>query len=196
MQANCSRAQLYKSASCYRYRQTLRAKRCPTSKRSAQPDVSVGSIRGRGGAMDYESRISRVEAQVEMNQRDIERLYQAISELRSLMLERFDQIDQRFIEERKYLDQRFVEERKQTDLSIGGLQTQINGLQAQINELRAQIGVLQAQISGLQAQMGGLQDQLSEFRREVGMNMRWIMGMWLTTISMVLGLGAKVFGIY
>ena len=104
--------------------------------------------------MDMESRLSRVEATLEMHQRDIQRLYEAISELRKLMLERFDQIDQRFIEERKYTDQR-------------------------INELQAQFTA-----------------QFSEMRREASVNMRWMVGMWLSTMGMIMGLAGRVFGIY
>lgn len=100
--------------------------------------------------MDMESRLSRVEATLEMHQRDIQRLYEAISELRKLMLERFDQIDQRFIEERKYVDLR----------------------------------------------IGELQAQLNEMRREASVNMRWMVGMWLSTMGMIMGLAGRVFGIY
>ena len=122
--------------------------------------------------MDYEARISRVEAQLEMNQKDIERLYEAISELRLLMQERFDQVDLRFSEERKYMDLRFSEERKYIDQHFSEERKQ------------TELG-----ISGLQA-------QLNELRHEVGVNMRWMMGMWLTTIGMVAGIGGRVFGFY
>jgi len=100
--------------------------------------------------MDYEARISKIEVRQEMQQKDIECLYQAIDELRRLMLERFDRTDLSICELRKY-----------TDLKISELQI-----------------------------------QLDEVRKEVNVNMRWMIGMWLTTMSMIAGLGGRVFGMY
>src|SRR5437868_11239602 len=58
--------------------------------------------------MDYEARIAKVEATVETNRQDIDRLYQAISELRKLILERTDRLQAEQIaqvaELRKYID--------------------------------------------------------------------------------------------
>lgn len=78
-----------------------------------------------------------------MNQREIERLHEAINELRKLMLERFERQD------------------------------------ARINELRTYIDA-----------------GLREVRREASINMRWMMGMWLSTMGLIAGLYGRVFGIY
>lgn len=55
--------------------------------------------------MDYESRIAKAEALMETNRQDIDRLYQAISELRKLILERTEHMEERFDEQRKYIDE-------------------------------------------------------------------------------------------
>jgi BMFP domain-containing protein YqiC len=97
--------------------------------------------------MDYESRISKLEAQVEMNQKEIERLHEAINELRRLMLERFEHQDARINELRAYFDHK-------------------------------------------------IDRGLKEVRREASINMRWMMGMWLSTMGLIAGLYGRVFGIY
>jgi hypothetical protein len=65
--------------------------------------------------MDYETRIAKVKAIMETNRQDIDRLYQAISELRKLILERTDHLQAELVAQRKYLDQRFDAQRKQFD---------------------------------------------------------------------------------
>ncbi|HEY0588978.1 MAG TPA: hypothetical protein VGD52_22780 [Pseudoduganella sp.] len=43
--------------------------------------------------MDYEARIAKAEAMIETNRQEIDRLYTAISELRKLILERTDRLE-------------------------------------------------------------------------------------------------------
>ena len=95
---------------------------------------------------------------MEANQRDIDRLYQAINELRKEMRERFDRIDLRISELREHTDRSIDELRKHTDQQLAA--------------------------------------GLAEVRREASVNMRWMMGMWLTTIGLVAGVGGRVLGMY
>jgi hypothetical protein len=95
---------------------------------------------------------------LEANQRDIDRLYQAINELRKEMRERFDRIDLRISELREHTDRSIDELRKHTDQQLAA--------------------------------------GLAEVRREASVNMRRMMGMWLTTIGLVVGVGGRVFGMY
>ena len=46
-----------------------------------------------GEDMDFEARIARTEAIMETNRQDIDRLYAAITELRKLILERTDRLE-------------------------------------------------------------------------------------------------------
>jgi len=144
--------------------------------------------------MNYELRISRVEAQLEMNQKDIERLYQAIVELRRLLLERFDQIDMRFSEERKYIDLHFIEERKYIDQRFGEERQYLDQRLAEERQYLEQRFSEERQKTDLG--FGILQDQIKDLRHEVTVNMRWMLGMWLTTVGMFAGVCGKVFGIY
>jgi len=155
--------------------------------------------------MDYEARISKVEAQLEMQQKDIDRLYQAIDELRKLMLDRFDRTDRSIAELRKYIDLKISELRTYTDLNLGELRTHtdlsLSELRAHtergLSELRAHtdrsIGELRAHTDHRFNQM---QNQIDELRKEVGVNLRWMIGMWLTTMGMIAGIGGRVFGMY
>jgi len=95
------------------------------------------------------------------HQKDIDRLYQAISELRKLMLERFEHVDHSIADQRKYIDNALVEQRKYIDTSVSELNLRIDDL-----------------------------------RREVALNMRWMIGMWLTTMGMIAGLGGRILGMY
>ncbi|WP_373987230.1 hypothetical protein [Duganella sp. BuS-21] len=79
--------------------------------------------------MNYASRITKLETQVEMNQKEFDRIHQAINELRT------------------HFDQK-------------------------------------------------LDASLKEVRREASINMRWMMGMWLTTMGLIAGLCGRMFGIY
>ena len=65
--------------------------------------------------MDYETRIAKAEAIMESNRQDIDRLYQAISELRKMILERTDHLQAELVAQRKYMDRRFDEQRKLFD---------------------------------------------------------------------------------
>ncbi len=65
--------------------------------------------------MDHQERIARAEAFMETNRQDIDRLYQAISELRKLILERTDDLRAGFKEQRDYMDNRFKEQRDYMD---------------------------------------------------------------------------------
>jgi chromosome segregation ATPase len=140
---------------------------------------------------DYASRISKVEAQLESNQKEFDRLHQAIADLRQLILERSDRLqlsidelrkdtDLKLGELRKYVDGKLAEQRKYTDSSIAELR---NHVDHRIEELRKNLEQK-------------LEAGLAEVRREAGINMRWMMGMWLTTIGMVAGLGGRIFGMY
>jgi len=51
--------------------------------------------------MDFEARIARTEAIMETNRQDIDRLYAAITELRKLILERTDRLEDGFKEIRR-----------------------------------------------------------------------------------------------
>lgn len=51
--------------------------------------------------MDLEARIARAEAMMETNRQEIDRLYAAISELRKLILERTDRLEDGFKEIRR-----------------------------------------------------------------------------------------------
>jgi hypothetical protein len=104
-----------------------------------------------------------------MNQMDIERLYQAINGLRIEMLARFDKTDSSIKELREYTDLIFSEERKHTDRIFSEAQKHTD---QRFNEL---------------------QHQLIAFRNEVSTNMRWMMGVWLSTMGMIAG---RVFGFY
>ena len=115
--------------------------------------------------MDHKSRLSKVEAQLEMNRKDIDRLYQAINELRRLMLERFDRTDLSINELRLYTDERLNGLRQHGDTGLGDLRRQMEA-------------------------------GFAEARREASLNMRWMTGMWLTTIGFIAGLGGRVFGMY
>jgi len=115
--------------------------------------------------MDYETRISKIEAQQEMNQKEFDRQHQAIIELRKLMLERFDQVDFRFSEERTH-----------TDLSIENLRTHTD--------------------RRLEEQRRYTEQGFTELRDELRVNMRWMIGMWFTTVGMFASLAGRVFGLY
>ncbi|MBV8634151.1 MAG: hypothetical protein JO002_06650 [Burkholderiaceae bacterium] len=108
--------------------------------------------------MDYESRISKVEVQVESNQRDTDRLYQLIAE-------KFESVELSIRELRKHTDQRIDGLRKDTEQSI--------------SDLRAHND-----------------QQFAELRREITVNMRWVVGLWMTTIGLIAGLAGKVFSVY
>lgn len=151
--------------------------------------------------MDYESRISKIEAQLATNQKEIDRLHPAISELRKLMLERFDRIDITIHEWRQHTDLSIKELRQQndelrhhTDLSTCELRTHTDH---SIGELRAHtdhsIGELRTHTD---QSISELRQQLEAFQREASVNMRWMMGMWLSTIGLLAGLGGRIFGMY
>ena len=76
--------------------------------------------------MDYEARLSTVEARQAMNQKDIDRLYQAISELRQTMLERLDRTDLGISELRKHTDHRIDELQKQTAAEFSELRREMS----------------------------------------------------------------------
>lgn len=140
--------------------------------------------------MDHESRISRVEAQEEMNQIDMERLHQAIDELRKLMLEKFEHTALDISELRKHTDLSISELRQHTDLSISELRQDTN---RSISELRQHTD---RSISELRQHTDRRFDEVNLQLREVNVQLRWLMGMWLTTIGMVAGLGGRILGVY
>ncbi len=144
--------------------------------------------------MDYESRLSKVEAQLEMNRKDIDRLYHAIDELRRLMLERFDRTDLSIRELREH-----------TDTSINELRLYTNELRQytdeRFNELRHHTDCSLSELrqhgdTGLSDLRRQMEAGFAEVRREASVNMRWMMGMWLTTMGFIAGLGGRVFGMY
>ena len=108
--------------------------------------------------MDYESRISKVEAQVEANQRDTDRLYQ-------LIVQKFESVELSIRELRKHTDQRIDDLRRDTENSISDLRKHND-------------------------------QQFSELRKEITVNMRWTVGLWMTTIGLIAGLAGRVFGMY
>jgi hypothetical protein len=71
--------------------------------------------------MDYQTRLAKVEATMESNRQDIDRMYEAISELRKRFDEQRNYIDKRFEEQRNYIDRRFEEQRKYTDDALKDL---------------------------------------------------------------------------
>jgi hypothetical protein len=111
--------------------------------------------------MDYDVRIGKMEAQLAMNQKDIDRLHDVIIELRHSMQERFNHTDLQFGELRSLIDNRFREERKYNDQRFSEMQKQID-----------------------------------ELRRELHLNIRWMIGLWLSTMGMMAGIGGRVFGMY
>jgi len=68
--------------------------------------------------MDYGTRIAKVEAIMETNRQDIDRLYQAISELRKLILDRTDQFQTELLAQRKYIDDGFKELRREISINL------------------------------------------------------------------------------
>ena len=148
-----------------------------------------------------------------MDRIDIDRLHQAIDELRKLMLQRFDRAELSTNELRQYTDGRLIELRQHMDSSIRELRQHMDN---SISELRQQ---MDGSSSELRQQMDGSISELrrhtdnglselrkdvghqmeagfAEVRREASVNMRWMMGMWLTTIGFIAGLGGRVFGMY
>lgn len=126
--------------------------------------------------MDYQTRLAKAEATMESNRQDMVRLYQAISELRKLILERAEHfqaelinqrnyVDHRFDELRNYMDRRFDEQRKYIDGALKDLGTRID-------------------------------KGFREVRREHNISQRWMIGMTLTNTTMILVLGGKLFGLY
>lgn len=71
--------------------------------------------------MDFEARIARTEAIMETNRQDIDRLHQSIAELRTLLLERTDNLRAELVAHRDHLENRFSEQRKYIDDSLKDL---------------------------------------------------------------------------
>jgi hypothetical protein len=81
--------------------------------------------------MDYENRLAKVEILVETNRQDIERLYKAVEELRALILQRTDVLDQKIDSVRKELAVLFrwmIAMFATTFALIGGLYGKLFGL--------------------------------------------------------------------
>lgn len=93
-------------------------------------------------------------SKLEMNQKDIERLYAAIAELRGLMLEKFQHVN-----------------------------TEIHALREHTN-------------LKIQALSDRNDQQFAELRREINVNMRWMMGMWFATLGLLAGMAGRTFGLY
>jgi hypothetical protein len=122
--------------------------------------------------MDHDTRISKIEVQLENDRKDIDRLYQvmqegfarqdlAISELRKYVDQRFGELEQKIDDLRLHTDQRIDELRKHTD--------------QRIDELRQHTD-----------------QRFAEIRQE----MRWMMGVWLTTLGLVASMAGRMFGLY
>jgi hypothetical protein len=139
------------------------------SKLNTRSNAQCNSSLSKGGAMDYESRISKVEVQVEANQRDTDRLYQ-------LVVEKFESVELSIKELREHTDQRIDDLRRDTDHSISELRKHTD---QRIDDLRTHND-----------------QQFSELRREITVNMRWVVALWITTIGLIAGLAGRVFGMY
>lgn len=111
-----------------------------------------------------------------MNRNNIYRLPQAIDELRKMMLKRLDRTDLSIRELRAHTDQSIKELREHADSSIKELREHADDSSGELRKDTA---------AGF-----------AEMRREASVNMRWVMGMWLTTIASIVGLGGRVFGMY
>jgi hypothetical protein len=119
--------------------------------------------------MDYGSRISKVEVQVESNQRDTDRLYE-------LIVQKFESVELSIRELGKHADQHIDDLQKHTDQRIDDLR---RDTEHSISDLRKHND-----------------QQFAELRREITVNMRWTVGLWMTTIGLIAGLAGKVFGMY
>ena len=67
--------------------------------------------------MDYEARITRIEAFMETNRQDIDRLHAAVSELRKLILERTDRLQAELNEMRGHSTDGFKEVRREASIN-------------------------------------------------------------------------------
>jgi len=130
--------------------------------------------------MDYETRISRVEVQVETHQRDTDRLYQ-------LIVEKFEHVELSINELRKENAQNIADLRKHTDQRIDDLR---RDTEQSINDLRKHTD---QRIDDLRAHYD---QQLIELRREITVNMHWVVGLWMTTVGLIAGLAGRIFGMY
>lgn len=133
--------------------------------------------------MDYEARVSTIEAQLTMNQKDIDRLYQAVTELRGLMLEGFGRVELEIGDLKKHTDQRIDGLRTHTDQRIDGLRAHTD---QRIDELRAHVDL----------SISELRQHTDRRFEEIHVQLRWLMGMWLTTIGLIAGLGGRILGLY
>ena len=130
--------------------------------------------------MDYQSRISKIEVQVESNQRDTDRLYQ-------LIVEKFESVERSISELRNHTDQRIDELRAHTVQRIDDLR---RDTEQSISDLRKHTD---QRVDDLRAHND---QQFDDLRREIIANMRWVVGLWMTTIGLIAGLAGKVFGMY
>lgn len=137
--------------------------------------------------MDYDARISKIEVQLEMNQKEIERLHAAIDELRKQMLEKFDKAAKETQELREHTDRKIQELREHTDQKFQELREHTD---QKIRELRDYTD------QRIQLVSDRSDRQFAELRREMNINMRWMMGMWFATLGSIAGLAGRVFGLY
>ena len=126
--------------------------------------------------MDYDLRIAKIETQLEMNQKEIGRLHQA-------MQEGFARTDQAILELRSYVNRRF----EKIEQSIAELRTHTD---QRIEELRAHLD------RRIDEQRQYTDHRFDELGRDMNMNMRWLVGIWLTTMGLMASVAGKVFGLY
>ena len=91
-----------------------------------------------------------------------------INNLRQEMREGFARHDQAIGDLRKYVDQRF-----------GQIEQKIDDLRQHADQRFTQID-----------------QRIDDLRRDMNVNMRWLMGIWLTTMGLMASVAGKVFGLY
>lgn len=137
--------------------------------------------------MDNDARIAKTEAVMDTNRQDIDRLYQAVAELRKLLLERTDSLQGEIVAQREYMDRRFEEQRDYVDRRFD---EQRGYVDRRFDELRNHID------DALKEQRARSDIGFAEIRREVSTNQRWMISLTLINTTMILGLGGRLFGLY
>jgi DNA anti-recombination protein RmuC len=133
--------------------------------------------------MDYDLRIGKIEATLEANQNNINNLRTemrdgfarqdlAIKELRQYVDHRFSELDHKIDDLRRHTDQRIDELQKHADQRIDELRKHTD---QRLDELRRHTD-----------------QRFTEIRQE----MRWMMGVWLTTLGLVASMAGRMFGLY
>jgi len=129
--------------------------------------------------MDTALRISKVEGALETNQKEIDRQHDTISELRTILLEQSTRHDQRTDELRKEMAAGFERQDQRTD--------QLRKEMVAGSERHGR------HIDLLREHTDRRFDQL---RRELALNLHWMMGIWITTMGLVIGVAGKALGLY